>query len=103
MSIRRTINYTGFDGNWTLNINWDNTIEVWFDSNKIDTTQKSRVYNLLDGIKSIEHDTEYVTITYKDGGFIQFKFEIDGAFIGDMYYPNGDFADSCACYSFYDD
>lgn len=97
MSIRRTIEYKGFDGFWEMNVNWDNTVDVRFNDSYWRTYD---VFVKNDKIVKIEHDTEYVTLTEEDGCFIQFKFEIDGGIVADAFYKNGEFMDTLACYSF---
>jgi len=96
MNVRQEIKYKGFDGNWKLLINWDNTLEVKFKN------YPSRIYDMgrAKHITNIEHDTEYVTIIFQDKYFMQFKFEYDGFFVGDLYDGDAMFVDSIACFAF---
>jgi hypothetical protein len=102
MSIRREIYYKGFDGEWWMDINWDNTIKVTFNPNEDEYGPGERIYDIPENIIGIEHDVEYVSLKMKDGATIQFKFEIDGAFIGDIIDKEGMFVESFACFSFWD-
>jgi hypothetical protein len=103
MSIRREIYYKGFDGEWYMDINHDNTLKVTFNPDGDEYGPGERIYEIPEDIVGIEHDTEYVTLRLKDGTSFQFKFEDDGAFIGDIYDKDGMFVDTFACFSFWDD
>jgi|TARA_R110000822_G_scaffold6851_8_gene28645 hypothetical protein len=104
MSTRRTIEYFSGDGQWTMNINSDNSIEVDFQCAGEDfNTSKPRIYDIPKDIIGIEHDTEYVHLTVVDKRVYQCKFEQDGDFIGDIIGVNGEYEGSFAAYSFWDD
>jgi hypothetical protein len=103
MSIRREIKYMGFDGMWYMDIMWNHTIKVTFDPEGDEYGPGEREYTIPEDITGIEHDTEYVHLTLKDKRVIQLKFEIDGAFIGDILDSKGEHLDTFACYSFWDD
>jgi len=102
MSIRREIYYKGFDGEWHMDVLSDNSIKVIFDPEGDEFGPGERTYELPEDITKIEHDDEYVFLTLKDKRIFQFKFEIDGAFIGDILDSDGEFIDTFACYSFWD-
>lgn len=103
MSIRREINYKAFDGEWDMEITHDNTIKVMFNPKGDEYGPGERCYNIPEDIVGIEHDTEYVFLRLKDKRTYQCKFEIDGAFIGDILDEKGQFLDTFACFSFWDD
>jgi hypothetical protein len=103
MSIIKEIRYKGYDGEWSMDIMTDNIILITFDPKGDEFGAGQREYVIPEDIVSIEHNAEYVNLTLKDGGVFQFKFEIDGAFIGDMYNSDGEFIDTFACHSFWDD
>ena len=103
MSIRRTLEYKGYDGNWVMDINYDNSIVVKFNPHNDECEARERTYDIPEDIVGIEHDTEYVSLRLKDKRTYQCKFEIDGAFIGDIMDEKHEFVDSWACFSFYDD
>jgi len=103
MSIRREIQYKGYDGEWYMTINDDNTIVVGFNPEGDEFGPGERIYDIPEDITGIEHNCEYVHLTLKDGRVFQFKFEVDGAFIGDILDKFGEFVGEFACYSFWDD
>jgi hypothetical protein len=104
MSIRREIEYFSGDGQWSMKINWDNTIEVDFQCTGEDfDTSSPRIYDIPEDITGIEHDAEYVFLTLKDKRVYQCKFEQDGAFIGDIIGANEEHEDSFACHDFFND
>lgn len=103
MSIRHTIKYSTTDGNWTLKIKNNNTIEVDFQctDDEFDTSNP-RVYDIPKGLKEIEVDGEYVYLIYKKKVY-QCKFEDGGNFVGDIMETTGDHIETFACYNFFDD
>ena len=103
MSIRRELKYKGFDGEWHIDINWDHTIVVGFNPECDEYGPSEREYTIPEAITGIEHNLEYVWLTLKDKRTVQFKFEIDGAFIGDILDKDGEFVDTFACHSFCED
>ena len=93
MNIRKKIEYTGFDFNWLLTINFNNELTVTKDG-------ESWTYDLEYNITKITHDLEYVHMELEGGGFYQFKFEIDSFFVGDLYDKDGTHLDSFASHVF---
>lgn len=103
MSLRQEIKYKGSDGQWSLDINWDNTMMVTFKPDQDGYGSGEREYTIPEDITGIEHNLEYVWLTLKDKRTIQLKFEIDGAFIGDILDREGEFLETFAGFSFWDD
>jgi len=103
MSVRREIKYKGFDGEWYMDINYDNTIVVGFNPEGDEYGPGEREYDIPEDITGIEHNAEYVWLTLKDKRMIQFKFEIDGAIIADTFDDKNNFLGTFASYSFWDD
>ena len=101
----KKIDYTNSDGNWSLKVNKNNTIEVDFISTMVGTdfnTSNPRVYNIPNKLKEIEIEGEYVFLIYKNEVY-QIKFDVDGNFIGDIYDTGGNHIDSFACFNFYEE
>jgi hypothetical protein len=95
-SIRREIEYTGFDGVWKMLITNDNNIIVIKDD-------ECREYSLPSTPTSIEHDCEYVTLTFEDGSFYQCKFEVNSFFVGDKFDSDEEHVESFANHEFVKD
>lgn len=103
MSVKQAITYFSGDGNWSLKINNNNTIEVDFQCTGEDfDTSNPRIYDIPKGIKEIELDREYVYIIYNKKVY-QCKFEQDGNFVGDIFDICGTHIDSFACFNFFED
>jgi len=60
MSIRREINYKGFDGEWWMEINHNNTIKVTFNPEGDEYGPGERIYDIPEDIVKIGHETEYI-------------------------------------------
>jgi len=93
---RRTIEYKGFDGLWRMDIDFDHKI-------LITKGGEAREYQIPKPITKIEHDTEYVFLYVEGGEFYQLKFEVENAFIGDLFNKDGEHIDTFACHKFGED